>query len=81
MAIQGCGNVGFHLARELAAAGARLLVADLDPAQVRRTVEATGAVAVDSAEILSLQADILAYFAGRTRLSGTHSSSVLLKPS
>jgi leucine dehydrogenase len=60
VAIQGCGNVGFHLARELAAAGARLLVADIDPARVRRTVEATGAVAVDPGEILSLQADVLA---------------------
>jgi leucine dehydrogenase len=60
VAIQGCGNVGFHLARELAAAGARLRVADIDPARVRRTVEATGAVAVDPGEVLSLQADILA---------------------
>jgi leucine dehydrogenase len=60
VAIQGCGNVGFHLARELAAAGARLLVADIDPDRVRRTVEATGAVAVDPGEILSLQADLLA---------------------
>jgi len=60
VAIQGCGNVGFHLARGLAAAGARLSVADVDPGRVRRTVEATGARAVDPAEILRVEADILA---------------------
>jgi leucine dehydrogenase len=60
VAIQGCGNVGFHLARELAAAGARLIVADIDPERVRRTVEATGAAAVDSEEIQSVKADIFA---------------------
>ena len=60
VAIQGCGNVGFHLAGELAAAGARLLVADVDPERVRRTVEATGAAAVDPREIQSVEADIFA---------------------
>jgi leucine dehydrogenase len=60
VAIQGCGNVGFHLARELAAAGARLKVADLDPAKVRRTVETTGAEAVDPDEIQNAAADVFA---------------------
>jgi leucine dehydrogenase len=60
VAIQGCGNVGFHLARELAAAGARLIVADVDPERVRRTVEATGAAAVDPEEIQKVEADIFA---------------------
>jgi leucine dehydrogenase len=60
VAIQGCGNVGFHLARELATAGARLIVADVDPERVRRTVEATGAAAVDPEEIQNVEADIFA---------------------
>ncbi len=60
VAIQGCGHVGFLLARELAAAGARLRVADLDPERVRRTVEASGAEAVDPAEIQSVEADLFA---------------------
>src|SRR5436305_1508653 len=59
VAIQGCGSVGFHLARGLAA-GARLIVADVDPGRVRRTVEATGARAVDPEEVLSVEADVLA---------------------
>lgn len=60
VAIQGCGNVGFHLARGLAAAGARLIVADVDPGRARRTVEATGARAVDPGEIRSVEADVFA---------------------
>ena len=60
VAIQGCGHVGFPLARELAAAGARLIVADVDPERVRRTVEATGAAAVDPGEIQCVEADIFA---------------------
>ncbi len=60
VAVQGCGNVGFHLAQGLAAAGARLIVADVDPGRVRRTVEATGARAVDPGEVLSVEADLLA---------------------
>ena len=60
VAIQGCGNVGFHLALGLAAAGARLIVADVDPGRVRRTVEATGARAVDPGEIQGVEADVFA---------------------
>jgi leucine dehydrogenase len=60
VAIQGCGNVGFHLAGELAAAGARLVVTDVDPERVRRTVEATGARAVPPEEIFDAAADVFA---------------------
>ncbi|MEO6193039.1 MAG: Glu/Leu/Phe/Val dehydrogenase dimerization domain-containing protein [Thermoanaerobaculia bacterium] len=60
VAIQGCGNVGFHLARELATAGARLIVTDVDPERVRRTVEATGAAAVEAGAIQTVEADIFA---------------------
>ena len=60
VAIQGCGNVGFNLARELHAVGAKLIVADIDAERVKRVSEATGARAVSVGEILGQDADILA---------------------
>jgi len=60
VAIQGCGNVGFNLARELSAVGATLIVADIDAERVKRVAEATGARAVSVGEILDQAADILA---------------------
>jgi leucine dehydrogenase len=60
VAIQGCGNVGFHLAGELAAAGARLVVTDVDAGRVRPVVEATGARTVPAAEIFDVEADVFA---------------------
>src|SRR5215210_1493755 len=47
VAVQGCGHVGYHLARELAAAGARLTVTDIDGGRVERVLAAApGASAV-----------------------------------
>jgi leucine dehydrogenase len=60
VAIQGCGNVGFHLAKELSAAGARLVVTDVDSERIRRTVEATGARTVAPEEIFDVEADVFA---------------------
>lgn len=60
VAIQGCGNVGFNLARELSAVGARLIVADIDAERVKRVADATGARGVSVDEILDQDADILA---------------------
>ena len=60
VAIQGCGNVGYHLARELHAVGATLVVADIDADRVKRVVNDCGARAVSVAEILDQTADILA---------------------
>ncbi len=60
VAIQGCGNVGFHLALELKEMGVGLVVTDVDAGRVRRTVEATGARAVEPEEIFDVQADVLA---------------------
>ncbi len=60
VAIQGCGNVGYNLARELNAVGARLIVADIDAERVKRVVAETGARAVSVEEILDQDADILA---------------------
>jgi leucine dehydrogenase len=60
VAVQGCGHVGFHLARELRAAGARLVVTDVDPERVRRTVEDTGARAVAPEDVYDVEADVFA---------------------
>jgi leucine dehydrogenase len=60
VAIQGCGHVGYYLAGELARAGAKLLVADVDQAKVDRVVQEFKANPVGVDEILSTSADVLA---------------------
>jgi leucine dehydrogenase len=60
VAIQGCGNVGHHLARELKDAGAKLIVTDIDAERVRTVVDACGAKAVEPGEIYGVKADIFA---------------------
>lgn len=52
VAIQGVGQVGFDLARQLKAAGAELWVTDIVEANVRRAVEQLGATAVPQQAIL-----------------------------
>ena len=60
VALQGCGHVGFNLARELHRAGARLVVTDIDAARVERVVAEFDTTAVAPAEIYSVRADIFA---------------------
>ncbi len=60
VALQGCGNVGFHLASYLHAAGARLLVSDIDQNKVERVVKEFAASAVTPEEIYQVDADIFA---------------------
>jgi leucine dehydrogenase len=60
VAIQGCGHVGYFLAGELARVGAKLIVADVDAAKVKRVVDDHSAAAVTPEEIYSAQADIFA---------------------
>lgn len=60
VAIQGLGNVGYALAEQLHAAGAELLVSDLDPARVQRAVEQLDARPVASDALLATPCDILA---------------------
>lgn len=60
VAIQGCGNVGRNLARELHEAGAKLIVSDIDPARTERVAKETGATIVQGDEIYSVEADIFA---------------------
>src|ERR671921_1907026 len=51
IAVQGRGNVGHNLAKELHAAGARLIVTDIDADRVRKVVDETKAKAVGTEEI------------------------------
>lgn len=60
VAIQGCGSTGYHLARNLHAAGARLVVCDFDRARTRRVVDQFAAVAVEPDEIFGVKADVFA---------------------
>lgn len=58
VAIQGVGNVGFHLARQLADAGAKLFVADVFEANRTRAVEALGATEVSVDAVYDLDVDV-----------------------
>lgn len=58
--IQGCGHVGYHLAGELSAVGAKLVITDIDKDRVRRVVDEFGATAVGLDEIIRQQGDIFA---------------------
>lgn len=60
IAVQGVGHVGYYLCKYLHEAGAKLIVADMDPKRVDRIVEEFAARAVKLDEILSQQADVVA---------------------
>ncbi|MBO3276318.1 Leu/Phe/Val dehydrogenase [Pseudomonas schmalbachii] len=60
VAIQGLGHVGYALAEHLAAAGAELLVSDLDEGKVQLAVEQLGAHPVANEALLTTPCDILA---------------------
>lgn len=60
VAIQGLGNVGYHLATYLKDDGAKLFVADIDAERTRRAREELGAEIVPVGEILEVDCDVLA---------------------
>ena len=60
VSVQGCGHVGYYLAKELSEAGARIIATDIDPERVRRVVEEFSAKAVDPDAIYDADADIFA---------------------
>ena len=60
VAVQGVGNVGYHLCRFLHEAGAALVVADIEADRVSRVVEEFGASAVSLDDILSQPVDVVA---------------------
>jgi leucine dehydrogenase len=60
ISLQGCGHVGYYLAKELSATGAKLIVTDIDAERVKRVVTEFGATAVKPDEIYGVKADIFA---------------------
>jgi leucine dehydrogenase len=60
VSVQGCGHVGYYLAKELHEAGAKLIVTDIDAERVKQVVSEFGARAVAPDEIYAVQADIFA---------------------
>jgi len=60
VAVQGLGNVGYHLCSYLSAAGAKLMVTDIYPAQIERVVQEFGATPVAPDEIYGLTCEVFA---------------------
>lgn len=60
VAIQGVGNVGYHLASYLSAAGAKLIISDIYPNQVEKIVQEFGAEVVAPDQIYGVDCDIFA---------------------
>jgi len=58
VAIQGVGSVGEGLATRLAQAGARLTLADIDPARAQALAKRLGANAVGADQIMAVEADV-----------------------
>ena len=60
VAVQGCGHVGYHLVKLLHAAGAKLVVTDVNNKSVSRIVDEFSVDSVQPSEIFNVRADIFA---------------------
>lgn len=60
VALQGCGHVGYNLAKFLHDAGAKLIVTDVNKQNSARVVEEFSATLVQPEEIFGVQADVFA---------------------
>ena len=60
VAVQGVGHVGYYLSKYLTEAGAKVLVADIDDARVKRVADEFGATGVALDDILQQEADVVA---------------------
>jgi len=60
VALQGVGHVGAYLAEKLAAAGARLVITDVNEAALREVAARTGAAIVAPGAIFGVDADVFA---------------------
>jgi leucine dehydrogenase len=59
IALQGAGSVATGVAAHAAAEGARLSIADVDPAKAQKLADAAGGKVVGADEILGVEADVL----------------------
>ena len=59
IALQGAGSVAGGVARQAAAEGARLSIADVDAARAQALAGEVGGTVVDPADIMTLEADVL----------------------
>ncbi len=59
IALQGAGSVASGVALHACAEGAKLSIADVDPAKAQKLAAATGGKVVSTDEILTLEADVL----------------------
>lgn len=71
VAVQGVGHVGYHLCRELHAAGAKLSVADVDPLKAERATREFGAKVVPLDKIFEIACDVIAPCALGSALNDT----------
>jgi leucine dehydrogenase len=60
VAVQGVGNVGYHLCSYLSAAGAKLYVTDIYPSQIEKVVQEFGAIEVSPDQIYGVECEIFA---------------------
>ena len=58
VALQGIGNVGYHLAKQLNEAGARLIITDVNKERLKEAADELGATIVDPREIYSVECDV-----------------------
>lgn len=60
VAVQGVGNVGYHLCHYLSTAGAKLYIADIYTSQLERVVQEFGATVVSPDQIHSTECEVFA---------------------
>ena len=60
VAVQGLGNVGYNLCKNLSAEGAKLTVTDIDPDRIRRVADEFGAEGVEPDKIYGVDAQVYA---------------------
>jgi leucine dehydrogenase len=60
IAVQGLGNVGYHLVEYLVKEGATVTIADIDKDKVQKTAEKFGLTAVDPEQIVTSECDVFA---------------------